>query len=71
MPLALEGIKVIDMSRTGPAAHCSMVLGDLGAEVLKVEEPVISNPWRRIHRGQIIGQLRSGNHGEASWRTSY
>ncbi|MDO8491286.1 MAG: CaiB/BaiF CoA-transferase family protein [Dehalococcoidia bacterium] len=39
MTLPLEGIKVLDLSRTAPAAFCTMVLGDFGAEVLKIEQP--------------------------------
>ena len=37
--LALEGIKIIDLSRAVPGAMCTMVLGDLGAEIIKVETP--------------------------------
>jgi len=37
--LPLEGIKVIDLSRLAPGPYCSMVLGDLGADVLLVEAP--------------------------------
>ena len=37
--LALEGIKVLDLSRVIPGAFCTMLLGDFGAEVLKVEAP--------------------------------
>lgn len=33
----MQGIKVLDLSRVSPAAYCTMILGDLGAEVLKVE----------------------------------
>ena len=38
-PEALRGIKVLDASRLLPAALCTQLLGDLGADVLKVEEP--------------------------------
>ena len=39
MTLPLEGIRVLDLSRYLPGAYCSMVLGDMGADVLKVEAP--------------------------------
>lgn len=35
----LDGIKVLDCTRLLPYQYCTMLLGDLGAEVLKVEEP--------------------------------
>jgi len=37
--LALEGLRVLDLSRLVPGAFCTMLLGDLGADVLKVEAP--------------------------------
>jgi crotonobetainyl-CoA:carnitine CoA-transferase CaiB-like acyl-CoA transferase len=39
MTMALEGIKVVDLSRLAPGPYCSMLLGDLGADVLLVEAP--------------------------------
>lgn len=36
---ALEGVRIIDASRLLPAALCTQLLGDLGADVVKVEEP--------------------------------
>lgn len=36
---ALNGISVIELSRLGPGPFCGMVLGDMGAEVVRVEEP--------------------------------
>lgn len=39
MAMALEGIKVIDLTRLAPGPFCTMVLGDLGADVIRVEEP--------------------------------
>jgi crotonobetainyl-CoA:carnitine CoA-transferase CaiB-like acyl-CoA transferase len=38
-PSALQGLKILDASRLLPAALCTQMLADLGAEVLKVEEP--------------------------------
>jgi crotonobetainyl-CoA:carnitine CoA-transferase CaiB-like acyl-CoA transferase len=37
--LALEGVKILDLSRLVPGAFCTMLLGDMGAEVLKIEAP--------------------------------
>jgi crotonobetainyl-CoA:carnitine CoA-transferase CaiB-like acyl-CoA transferase len=37
--LALEGIKVLDLSRLAPGPFCSMLLGDMGADVLLIEAP--------------------------------
>jgi len=35
----LEGVRVIDLSRLAPGPYCSMLLGDLGADVIRVDKP--------------------------------
>jgi crotonobetainyl-CoA:carnitine CoA-transferase CaiB-like acyl-CoA transferase len=42
-PLPLEGAKVVDLSRLLPGPWCSQTLGDLGAEVVKIEQPEIGD----------------------------
>ena len=53
MRQALEGIRVLDLSRMLPGPYASMMLGDLGAEVIKVEETSVGDPTR--HSPPLIG----------------
>jgi crotonobetainyl-CoA:carnitine CoA-transferase CaiB-like acyl-CoA transferase len=42
----LEGLKVIDLTRVLAGPFCAMLLGDMGADVIKVEEPRLGDDAR-------------------------
>ncbi|HVN96098.1 MAG TPA: CaiB/BaiF CoA-transferase family protein, partial [Syntrophorhabdaceae bacterium] len=39
MDLPLENVKVLDMSRMLPGPYCTWMLADMGAEVIRIEQP--------------------------------
>jgi len=47
--LPLDGLRVLDLTRLIPGAVCTSILGDAGAEVIKVEEPATGDYERQIH----------------------
>ncbi|MBI4505385.1 MAG: CoA transferase [Chloroflexi bacterium] len=44
----LDGVRVVDATRNVAGPFCSMILGDLGAEVIKIEEPGKGDELRTI-----------------------
>jgi len=51
MGLALEGIKVVDVSQVAAVPMAGRLLGDLGADVIHVEQPVAGDSCRTFHLG--------------------
>ncbi len=55
-PSALDGIRVIDMSRVFAAPVGAQILGDLGADVIKIERPVVGDDGRGYGTAWIKGK---------------
>src|SRR5262245_16550302 len=47
-PAPLHGIRVVDLSRLLPGAFATLMLAELGADVIKVEDPRGGDPMRRL-----------------------
>jgi alpha-methylacyl-CoA racemase len=52
----LEGVRVLDFTRLLPGAYATLVLADLGAEVIKVEDPRGGDPARAMPPISLTGQ---------------
>ena len=66
---ALTGIKILDLSRVLAGPYCTMILGDLGAEVIKVEAPGIGDEtrkWGPPFREDVSAYYLSANRNKKS-----
>jgi crotonobetainyl-CoA:carnitine CoA-transferase CaiB-like acyl-CoA transferase len=54
-PRALSGISVLELGRMVAAPYAAKLLGDLGADVVKIEDPGLGDPARR--RGPFPNQV--------------
>jgi crotonobetainyl-CoA:carnitine CoA-transferase CaiB-like acyl-CoA transferase len=56
MTAALDGIRVIDMSRVFAAPVGAQILGDLGADVIKIERPGVGDDGRGYGTAWVKGK---------------
>jgi formyl-CoA transferase len=63
--LPLAGIRVLEMGSLIAGPFAAKILGDFGAEVIKIEPPVSGDPlrkWRKLHNGTSLWwQVQSRN----------
>jgi len=64
--LPLEGVRVLDVATMLAAPFCAALLGDFGAEVIKVEMPGSGDPFRRFgtmtEAGASLNWLNDGRN---------
>lgn len=55
-PLPLDGVRVLDVSQIMAGPFCSMLLGDMGADVVKIEPPPEGDQTRRAMALKMKGK---------------
>jgi crotonobetainyl-CoA:carnitine CoA-transferase CaiB-like acyl-CoA transferase len=65
---ALRGVRVLDLSRLLPGPFLTMVLADMGADVVKVEDPHVGDYLRAYPpaKGGVSGRFLAVNRGKRS-----
>jgi len=51
----LSGVRVVEMGQLIAGPFCGQLLGDLGADVIKIEEPTNGDPMRQWGQAQVEG----------------
>ena len=65
---ALRGVRVLDLSRLLPGPFLTMILADMGADVVKIEDPRIGDYLRAFPplKGGVAGRYLAVNRGKRS-----
>jgi len=65
---ALDGIRILDLSRLLPGPFLTMILADLGADVVKIEDPRLGDYIRAAapSKGGLSGRYLAVNRGKRS-----
>jgi formyl-CoA transferase len=69
----LAGTRVLDLSRVLAGPWCTQLLADLGADVIKIERPVVGDdtrhwgpPWHVLNGQKVAAYFLSANRGKRS-----
>ncbi|MDB5039044.1 MAG: Crotonobetainyl-CoA:carnitine CoA-transferase CaiB [Bacteriovoracaceae bacterium] len=57
--MPLKGIKILDLSRVLAGPYCAQILGDLGADVIKVEQPIVGDDTRHWGESYYLSANRN------------
>lgn len=66
IPLPLDGVRVLELGTMITAPYTAMLLAELGAAVIKVENPESGDPFRATGGGRYGANFVAYNHGKRS-----
>jgi crotonobetainyl-CoA:carnitine CoA-transferase CaiB-like acyl-CoA transferase len=66
IPLPLDGVRVLELGTMITAPYTAMLLAELGAAVIKVENPENGDPFRATGGGRYGANFVAYNHGKRS-----
>jgi formyl-CoA transferase len=66
IPLPLDGVRVLELGTMITAPYTGMLLAELGAAVIKVENPETGDPFRATGGGRYGANFVAYNHGKRS-----
>ena len=73
MKRPLEGIRVLDLSRVLAGPWCTQLLADMGADVIKIERPIVGDdtrhwgpPWHGDGEDKVAAYFLAANRGKRS-----
>ncbi|MES2535019.1 MAG: CaiB/BaiF CoA-transferase family protein [Pseudomonadota bacterium] len=71
MEQVLAGIRVLDLGSFITAPYAAMLLGEMGADVIKVERPVTGDPFRAFNGGLYSSHFQAHNRNKRSVALDY